>query len=266
VNGSQIPDTTVITVANTATSMLRVTDAASGCILWSDTIVVQVDSTSAVNITSDLPLSGTLCLGDTVTLSTNKAFAQYIWSNGSTTQEQLVTKSETFVLKAVSDNGCPSYDTARVAINIPPDVYFRLNGRVLASTDQSLVYSSGAENCTEVRYVPSEDKFDVNWGATNFIIATGYQAVVSEMDTHGSWITLRQKTGSFTVIPRIRNTAVQIRMPHLQMAMADTSCSTRTRARMRIKLLPLSPLVSTCWEPISLQWYSTTICSPMLLH
>ena len=183
VNGSQIPDTTVITVANTATSMLRVTDAASGCILWSDTIVVQVDSTSAVNITSDLPLNGTLCLGDTVTLSTNKSFAQYFWSNGSTEQEQLVTKSETFVLKAVSNNGCPSYDTARVAINIPPDVYFRLNGRVLASTDQSLVYSSGAENCTEVRYVPSEDKFDVSWGATNFIIATGYQAVVSEMDS-----------------------------------------------------------------------------------
>ena len=123
--------------------VLKTVDATSSCIMYSDTVQVLLDVTPIVTL-SDISLLG--CIGDTLTTSVDTVESTniYQWSNGVIDTTAFFTESGDYYVYATSPAGCQGVDTVNVSINIPPDVLIELNGKVLTSTDGSLV----ADNST----------------------------------------------------------------------------------------------------------------------
>ena len=127
--------------------VLQTVDAASSCTMYSDTVQVLLDTTPTV-FASSTSLLG--CIGDSLTtglLSVDTSNV-YSWSNGVNDTVGLFTESGQYFVYATSPSGCQGVDTVDVNINIPPDVVVELNGRVLTSTDGSLVADNSSCDTT----------------------------------------------------------------------------------------------------------------------
>lgn len=127
--------------------VLQTVDAASSCTMYSDTVQVLLDTTPSVFVTSP-SLVG--CIGDSVIASvdTVKSNLTYAWSNGVQDTIASFTESGDYYIYAISPSGCQGVDTVNVSINIPPDVVMELNGRVLTSTDGSLIADNSSCDTT----------------------------------------------------------------------------------------------------------------------
>lgn len=136
---------------------LVATDAASNCVMRSDTFNVALDLTPAVVATSNAV--GVKCAGDTITLSTTSTgLAQYLWTNGDTTMTTKVYETGAYILEGRSSNGCVGSDTVVVTVNTPPTVVVKLNGKTLTATDGSL--ASKVNTCVQSVLLPLGENFE----------------------------------------------------------------------------------------------------------
>jgi hypothetical protein len=136
---------------------LAATDAASNCVMRSDTFYVALDATPNVVATSSI--TGAVCAGDTVVLGTTSlGLASYAWSNGDSSMTTNVFESGSYVLQARSINGCAGDDTVVVAVNTPPTVVVKLNGKTLTATDGTL--ASKASTCVQSVLLPVNENFE----------------------------------------------------------------------------------------------------------
>ena len=69
-----------------------------------------------------------------------------------------VFESGTYVLQARSINGCAGDDTVVVAVNTPPTVVVKLNGKTLTATDGTL--ASKASTCVQSVLLPVNENFE----------------------------------------------------------------------------------------------------------
>jgi len=99
----------------------------AGCQGLSDTVVVTVHPTPIVPIISS---SGrpVICRGDTIELSAPAGFAEYLWSNGETTQSIYVAAPGRFNVLVVDEFGC-SATSDEMAIEMHDKPYVAIQGR-----------------------------------------------------------------------------------------------------------------------------------------
>ncbi len=146
-----------LNLTSPANVYLSATDAASSCVMRSDTFYVALDTTPTVVATSSA--TGALCAGDTVNLGTTSlGLASYLWSNGDSTLSTSVFESGSYVLQARSANGCAGSDTVSVSVKIPPTVVVKLNGKTLTATDGSL--ATKASSCVQSVLLPVNENFE----------------------------------------------------------------------------------------------------------
>ena len=146
-----------LNLTSPANVYLSATDAASSCVMRSDTFYVALDTTPTVVATSSV--TGALCAGDTVNLGTTSlGLASYLWSNGDSTLSTSVFESGSYVLQARSANGCAGSDTVSVSVKIPPTVVVKLNGKTLTATDGSL--ATKASSCVQSVLLPVNENFE----------------------------------------------------------------------------------------------------------
>ena len=146
-----------LNLTSPANVYLSATDAASSCVMRSDTFYVALDATPTVVATSSV--TGALCAGDTVNLGTTSlGLASYLWSNGDSTLSTSVFESGSYVLQARSANGCAGSDTVSVSVKIPPTVVVKLNGKTLTATDGSL--ATKASSCVQSVLLPVNENFE----------------------------------------------------------------------------------------------------------
>ena len=62
--------------------------------------------------------SNTFCEGESITLTATAGFANYLWSNGETTQSITVTESGTFDVIIINENGCESALSEAITTNV----------------------------------------------------------------------------------------------------------------------------------------------------
>lgn len=146
-----------LNLTSPANVYLAATDAASSCVMRSDTFYVALDATPSVIATSSA--TGAVCAGDTVNLGTTSlGLASYFWSNGDSTSSTSVFESGNYVLQARSANGCVGSDTVSVSVKIPPTVVVKLNGKTLTATDGSL--ATKASSCVQSVLLPVNENFE----------------------------------------------------------------------------------------------------------
>ncbi|HFB99670.1 MAG TPA: hypothetical protein ENJ53_02585, partial [Phaeodactylibacter sp.] len=106
-------DTLMVNAAGTYT--VTVTDD-NGCVGTAEMMVDELTSPSAI-------ITGTpsFCPNESTTLDAGNGFVDYIWSDGTTTtQEITVTESGTFTVTITDLNGCTSSSEIDVTVNTPP--------------------------------------------------------------------------------------------------------------------------------------------------
>ena len=76
---------------------------------------------------------GPLCAGDTMTITAQPGFAQYIWSNGDSVQSTKVTTPGNYWVQTFSAGGCTTYsDTVTVVINPIPVVTITASDTIMS--------------------------------------------------------------------------------------------------------------------------------------
>ena len=80
-----------------------------GCFVY-DTIKVYVKTLLPIALGADK----SFCSGDNVVLNAGTGFAQYQWSNGSTTQQIFVSTKGNYSVTGITADGCKSYDTLSI--------------------------------------------------------------------------------------------------------------------------------------------------------
>ncbi len=106
-----------ITVSATTTITVRV--VANGCTsLVSNPVQVTVNPLPATPTITATPVSGSVCEGETVTLTSSAA--NNLWSNGATTAAITVNASGSFTVQAISADGCTSAVSTPIPVTINP--------------------------------------------------------------------------------------------------------------------------------------------------
>ncbi|MDZ4757327.1 MAG: GEVED domain-containing protein [Bacteroidota bacterium] len=96
---------------------LTVNDKSTGC----DTIIYRYMSVK-INPTVSLGNDQTVCPGTQVSFTSSSSFAQYLWSDGSTSIGITPTLAGTYWLKVTDNNGCTNTDSAVLNNFTPPIV------------------------------------------------------------------------------------------------------------------------------------------------
>jgi PKD repeat protein len=77
----------------------------------------------------------TSCEGDTVTLTAQAGFTQYVWNNGQTGNSIQVTKNGNFSVQAIDTNSCDAYSDTLSAIFYPAPTASKISGPDTLHTD-----------------------------------------------------------------------------------------------------------------------------------
>lgn len=85
-----------------------------GCFGY-DTVRVTVNSSPPITLGRD----SSFCSGDSLTLDAGAGFSQYLWNNGSTTQQVTVNAAGSYSVAATTAQGCRSLDTL-IVLNVYP--------------------------------------------------------------------------------------------------------------------------------------------------
>ena len=80
-----------------------------GCFAY-DTVRVHVNASPPINLGSDK----SFCSGDSAVFDVGSDFNTYLWSNGSTQPAIIVKNAGTYSVVGVDNQGCKTYDTAKV--------------------------------------------------------------------------------------------------------------------------------------------------------
>lgn len=100
-------NTRTISITQPDTFWVVVTDR--GCVA-TDTIIVSLDSTTAINVMSDT----TLCPGEELRIDATAFGTSFLWSNGESSPSITVIDTGTYIVEVTTSNGCILYDTIRV--------------------------------------------------------------------------------------------------------------------------------------------------------
>lgn len=136
----------------------------SGCIGY-DTVNITTLNVQALSITGNT----LFCEGDSITLSANNGFNNYLWSTNESGNSITVNQSGEVSLIAQNTNGCFSYDTVlaesfpKSNIHIYGDTMFCINSQtILSVSDGFNSYSwSNGENSLSIT-VNNEGKYIIN--------------------------------------------------------------------------------------------------------
>jgi photosystem II stability/assembly factor-like uncharacterized protein len=90
-------------------------------------IIVNVNPKPDLKIITNKPTK--ICEGDSVILSVNKAFVNYLWSNGSTQSSIVVRKSGKYSVEVVDTNGCSAKADTLVQVVPNPNPIVSILGR-----------------------------------------------------------------------------------------------------------------------------------------
>ncbi len=111
-------DTSIISVSDSGTYYITVTDKNSGC-FRADTIIISEYPAVVLNTIPDKKT----CIGDTVTLDAGYSPDYYYsWSTGSTDSFISVTNTGTYYLTVTGLNNCKKFDTINVTFFPPPHI------------------------------------------------------------------------------------------------------------------------------------------------
>lgn len=123
------PDSAIVTYKKSGTTTIKAI-LNSGCNLYSDSIIVNVENTPVL----DLGIDKDLCVGNTLPLNAGKGYKSYIWQDGSIDTLFTVVKPGTYFVK-VTDY-CSNALTDTVVITIAPPIAFKaLLDRVKCNSD-----------------------------------------------------------------------------------------------------------------------------------
>jgi predicted transcriptional regulator len=137
-NGSSTNSIT-ISPAVTTTYGVTVTDA-KGC-SSNTSVTVQVNALPEVTISGDKDI----CAGESTTLTTSGG-SGYIWSNGATTSQIIVSPSvtTTYSVTVTDEKGCSSSESVTVQMNALPDVAISGNNELCSGESTTLSASIGS--------------------------------------------------------------------------------------------------------------------------
>lgn len=80
-----------------------------GCFAY-DTVRVMVHNSPVIDLGSDK----SFCAGDSVSFNAGSGFANYLWSDGQSSQQITVKTAKQYSVLAITTQGCKSFDTVRV--------------------------------------------------------------------------------------------------------------------------------------------------------
>ena len=194
INGSSDGTQLRYSVLDPKEVILQTTDVTSGCIMYSDTIQVLLDTTPAVILVDE---SIAMCSGDTVYGMVNNVDSDltYWWSNNDSASTTALYSGNDYYIYAQAPSGCTGIDTLQVIENIPPDVIMELNGRVLTTTDGSIVNTnstvSGCDTLLRLPYVENVEMLS----DTNMNNWSTYSSQGLTWDVETQWDTIQDFTG-----------------------------------------------------------------------
>lgn len=167
-----------ITVSAAGTYYVSVT-AASGCTGISASKTVTVNELPAATITPNNLT--TFCQGGSVTLSSSAA-SSYLWSNGATTQDIIVSNSGNYSVTVTNANGCSaSSDATAVTVNPLPTPTVSANGPTTFCEGGSVTLSSSPASYYEWR----NDQNQPVWYQKDFATGTAGSYYVKVGDANG---------------------------------------------------------------------------------
>ncbi len=159
-----------------------VTSSSTSC-AGKDSIAVTISPVLPDTLTG----GGKLCAGDTMTITAQPGFAQYLWSNGDTLQSTKVTSAGNYFVKTISAGGCVTYsDTVSVIVNPLPVVTINVSSPILpdvGGTDTLTLsaqfvtnqWSTGAT--TDTLFISDSGTYSVTVTDTNGCKATAFVTI-----------------------------------------------------------------------------------------
>ncbi len=103
--------------ANPVVTQYIVTESNNGC-SNSDTVIVTLYPVAATTISASGAIS--FCAGNSVTLTADSVYTNYLWNNSSTSNSITVSQSGTFSMGALDANGC-EYVSNSIAVAVNPN-------------------------------------------------------------------------------------------------------------------------------------------------
>lgn len=125
-SGLQNPVLTNVTSAAAGIYSVIAISTANGCQSSAGTTTVSVTASTAPTVTTSG--STTFCQGGSVTLTAQKGFKSYRWSNGATSQSITVTAGGSYTVTVTNTNGCPATSLPVVVTVNPIPAPFTVTG------------------------------------------------------------------------------------------------------------------------------------------
>lgn len=114
-NLQQINDSTIKVFPLIDTSYMVRAEKVPGCFVY-DTIKVTALNSPPIYLGADTAV----CSGDSVILNAGAGFANYLWSNASSSQQIKVFDGGEYIVHATAANSCISSDTINIIVNLLP--------------------------------------------------------------------------------------------------------------------------------------------------
>ena len=114
-NFIQLNDSTIKVFPLIDTSYRITAEKVAGCFVY-DTIKISVLSSPKINLGNDT----SVCAGDSVLLDAGSGFANYLWSNLSSSQQIKIFSGGQYFVNATAANSCSSKDTINIVVNLLP--------------------------------------------------------------------------------------------------------------------------------------------------
>jgi len=179
--------------------VVDVTATGTGC-FGKDSMTITINPAIAATISG----GGTICNGDTLTLTATPGYAKYIWSNGDTSQSINVTTAGNYFVQTISSGGCTMYsDTVPVVVHPIPVVSINASAPIMADTGgidtltlsakfTSEVWSTGAK--TDTLFITDSGTYSISITDSNGCKAQA--SIFIPRDIHPPTITLSIDTVS----------------------------------------------------------------------
>lgn len=111
---------------------------------YSDTIVVNIHPKTSINLTVKPALK--VCDNDTIFISVNDDFQEYLWNTGDTTSSIKVNQSGTYSVVATNKYGCTSEADVEVEVLPSPEIEACCPYNVCIGYEQELVITDGYDS------------------------------------------------------------------------------------------------------------------------
>lgn len=130
-------DTTQTVLATTSMAYDVAITTPYGCV-GRDTVNVTINQQPVVDLGADTSTCGS------ITLDAGNAGASYLWSNGPSTQTNLITASGLYYVDVTSGPGCTDSDTINVVVNTLPVVTLSVSTSTVCIDDANVVLTGGS--------------------------------------------------------------------------------------------------------------------------